>query len=76
MSSATQLGSSAGQQTIPATMQAAVYRGVNDVRMETVPVPKIGAGRDTGSRSHLRHLRDRSEEDCHRFSLRPADFWP
>src|SRR5665811_304732 len=32
------------QQTIPATMQAAVYRGVNDVRMETVPVPKIGPG--------------------------------
>jgi L-iditol 2-dehydrogenase len=29
---------------IPATMQAAVYRGVNDVRLETVPVPKIGAG--------------------------------
>jgi L-iditol 2-dehydrogenase len=31
-------------QTIPATMLAAVYRGVNDVRLETVPVPKIGAG--------------------------------
>src|SRR5229473_8277238 len=30
--------------TIPATMQAAVYRGVNDVRLETVPVPVIGAG--------------------------------
>ena len=29
---------------IPATMRAAVYRGVNDVRVETVPVPKIGAG--------------------------------
>ncbi|MDP9160967.1 MAG: zinc-dependent dehydrogenase [Acidobacteriota bacterium] len=28
----------------PATMQAAVYRGKNDVRMETVPVPKIGLG--------------------------------
>src|SRR5437763_11714257 len=25
-------------------MQAAVYRGVNDVRLETVPVPKIGPG--------------------------------
>jgi L-iditol 2-dehydrogenase len=33
-----------GQPTIPATMLAAVYRGVNDVRMETVPVPKIGSG--------------------------------
>ena len=30
--------------SIPANMQAAVYRGVNDVRMETVPVPQIGAG--------------------------------
>jgi L-iditol 2-dehydrogenase len=29
---------------IPATMQAAVYRGVNDVRLESVPVPKIGLG--------------------------------
>jgi L-iditol 2-dehydrogenase len=29
---------------IPATMQAAVYRGVNDVRLETIPVPKIGPG--------------------------------
>jgi L-iditol 2-dehydrogenase len=29
---------------IPATMRAAVYRGINDVRLETVPVPAIGAG--------------------------------
>jgi len=29
---------------VPATMQAAVYRGVNDVRLETVPVPQIGHG--------------------------------
>jgi L-iditol 2-dehydrogenase len=29
---------------IPTTMQAAVYRGVGDVRVETVPVPRIGAG--------------------------------
>jgi L-iditol 2-dehydrogenase len=29
---------------IPATMRAAVYRGVNDMRVETVPVPRIGAG--------------------------------
>lgn len=29
---------------IPATMHAAVYRGVNDVRLETVPVPEIGVG--------------------------------
>src|ERR1700757_3810784 len=30
--------------SVPATMRAAVYRGVNDVRVETVPVPEIGAG--------------------------------
>lgn len=30
--------------SLPATMRAAVYRGVNDVRVETVPVPEIGAG--------------------------------
>ena len=29
---------------VPATMLAAVYCGVNDVRLETVPVPQIGAG--------------------------------
>jgi len=32
------------KRAIPTTMRAAVYRGVNDVRVETVPVPKIGAG--------------------------------
>jgi L-iditol 2-dehydrogenase len=30
--------------SLPATMLAAVYHGVNDVRLETVPVPKIGPG--------------------------------
>jgi L-iditol 2-dehydrogenase len=29
---------------IPSTMTAVVYRGVNDMRVETVPVPKIGPG--------------------------------
>src|ERR1700743_680003 len=29
---------------IPKTMQAAVYHGKEDVRLETVPVPQIGAG--------------------------------
>jgi L-iditol 2-dehydrogenase len=29
---------------VPATMQAAVYRGINDVRLERIPVPEIGAG--------------------------------
>jgi L-iditol 2-dehydrogenase len=48
MSVATQLGSNTRPHgsfsAIPATMQAAVYRGVDDVRLENVPVPKIGAG--------------------------------
>src|SRR6204780_1319067 len=30
--------------SIPATMLAAVYRGINGVRLETVPVPPIGPG--------------------------------
>ncbi len=30
--------------SVPATMLAAVYRGINDVRLETVPVPAIAAG--------------------------------
>src|ERR1035437_4102254 len=29
---------------VPATMQAVVYRGVNDMRVETVSVPAIGPG--------------------------------
>src|SRR4051812_20218176 len=29
---------------IPSTMMAAVYHGLNDVRLEEVPVPEIGAG--------------------------------
>src|SRR6202158_2334522 len=29
---------------LPSTMRAAVYRGVNDVRLEEVPVPEIGPG--------------------------------
>jgi L-iditol 2-dehydrogenase len=44
MSVATQLGRMIGHQPIPSTMTAAVYRGVNDVRLETVPVPQIEAG--------------------------------
>ena len=31
-------------QAIPAAMQALVYRGINDLRIETVPVPRIGPG--------------------------------
>src|ERR1051326_164742 len=44
MSVATQNGLGKDVGTIPSTMKAAVYRGVNDVRVETVPVPEIGAG--------------------------------
>src|ERR1039457_3148325 len=29
---------------IPAAMRAVVYRGINDLRLETVPVPAIGPG--------------------------------
>jgi hypothetical protein len=29
---------------IPSTMRAVVYRGVDDLRVETVPVPRIAAG--------------------------------
>jgi L-iditol 2-dehydrogenase len=44
MASAGQPAIEENRQTIPATMLAAVYRGVNDVRLETIPVPQIGAG--------------------------------
>ena len=30
--------------TPPSTMRAVVYRGINDMRVETVPVPEIGPG--------------------------------
>ncbi len=29
---------------IPSTMRAVVYRGINDMRVETVPVPSVGPG--------------------------------
>src|SRR5208337_2811615 len=29
---------------IPSVMRAVVYRGINDMRLETVPVPEIGPG--------------------------------
>src|ERR1051326_8470186 len=34
----------AKQRVVPRTMQAAVYHGKDDVRLETLPVPEIGAG--------------------------------
>jgi L-iditol 2-dehydrogenase len=44
MAIAQPLTSSQVQDKIPSSMLAAVYRGVNDVRLETVPVPEIGPG--------------------------------
>ena len=44
MAIAGQFATDERKRSIPATMLAAVYRGVNDIRLETVPVPKIGAG--------------------------------
>src|SRR5213078_5021138 len=44
MAIAQELTSNQVAEKIPSTMLAAVYRGVNDVRLETVPVPEIGPG--------------------------------
>src|SRR5882762_5559660 len=44
MGIAGQLAVESRSQPIPSTMLAAVYRGVNYVRLETVPVPEIAAG--------------------------------
>jgi L-iditol 2-dehydrogenase len=44
MATLTQPSTARRQSIIPTHMQAAVYRGVNDVRVETVPVPQIEAG--------------------------------
>ena len=60
MAHAGQLAVETIPQRIPATMQAAVYRGINDVRLETVPVPEIGPGRNSAPRALLRRVRYRS----------------
>jgi L-iditol 2-dehydrogenase len=44
MATAGQFALETNARSIPATMLAAVYRGVDDVRLETVPVPKTGIG--------------------------------
>jgi L-iditol 2-dehydrogenase len=44
MGSAGQLTVERNVLSIASTMKALVYRGVNDVRLETVPVPQIGGG--------------------------------
>ena len=44
MHTVTKTESVASPLLIPQTMQAAVYHGKDDIRLETVPVPKIGPG--------------------------------
>lgn len=44
MSAAGQTAARQAHHAIPTTMRAAVYRGVNDVQVEEVPVPEIGPG--------------------------------
>jgi L-iditol 2-dehydrogenase len=44
MSVATELDRRETPVSVPSTMLAAVYRGVRDIRIETVPVPEIGTG--------------------------------
>src|SRR5499425_3135678 len=44
MSMAGQFVVEEARQEVPVSMQAAVYQGVNDVRVESVPVPRTGPG--------------------------------
>src|SRR5581483_2840478 len=44
MATVIQIDSRAERRRIPTTMQALVYHGQEDVRLETVPVPEIGSG--------------------------------
>jgi len=44
MATITSNAPASASETIAATMLAAVYRAVNDIRIETVPVPEIGPG--------------------------------
>lgn len=44
MSVATKSVAQGQARKLPATMQAAVYRGQGEVRLETVPVPQVGPG--------------------------------
>ena len=52
------------------TMKAAVYRGVDDVRFETMPVPEIGPGEVLVRIGHMRGLWDGPEEDPHQLASR------
>jgi L-iditol 2-dehydrogenase len=44
MATQTSAAESCAQNKIPDTMRAVVYHGINDMRVETVPVPRIGRG--------------------------------
>src|SRR6185437_3021383 len=44
MATVTQAAAAGERSAIPALMHAAVFRGVDYVRVETVPVPEIGPG--------------------------------
>ena len=61
------------KRSIPATMLAAVYRGVNDIRLETVTVPKLGAG-ELLLRVHTCGIWHRFKEDRHRFTFGASNF--
>ncbi len=61
--------------SIPRTMRAAVYRGVDDVRVESVAVPAISKGEVLVKVHTLRDLRDRPEEDPFRFAFGSARVW-
>lgn len=44
MATTQQLTSTVANEALPSAMLAAVYRGQNDIRLETVPLPEIGPG--------------------------------
>jgi L-iditol 2-dehydrogenase len=44
MATATQSDRKEQRRNVPSTMKAAVYHGVDDVRLEEVPVPEVGPG--------------------------------
>ena len=61
---------------IPKTMRAVVYRGVNDLRLETVPVPRLGAERTARQGRRLRRLPHRHQKNPARHRPAAAHFRP
>src|ERR1700729_286628 len=57
---------------IPSTMRAAVYRGVNDVRVETIPIPEIGPGEVLVKIHTCGICGTDLKKDPHWLTLRPA----